>query len=372
MITLLFVDDEPQVLQGLRRSLRHRRHQWTMLFAEGGEEALAQMRHQAVDIVVTDIRMPRMSGVELLRLARKEFPNTARIALSGYTEQHDLSQISVHAHRFLAKPCPAEQLEACIEEILEMRLWGEDGEGRRIVEAAELPPVPRLYRELLDLLGAPDTSLADVASVIRCDGVMSAKVLKIVNSAFFGLPRKMSDVQQAVTYLGTSVVKDLVLSAGLFAQLEPPGACALSLEAVQSHSLEVACRARTLLSDREAADLAFTVGVVHDIGRGVLARHDPQGYAQVIARIRAGTPAIEAERELLGIGHDSVGAALLGMWGLPPDIVKAVAQHHGWRDPARSSSADAASAVRVVDTWLRDPVAGVALAEALGFDPRSL
>lgn len=118
MRTILFVDDEPRVLDGLKRSLRSRRDVWTMHFAVGAKEGLALLQTSAADVVVSDIRMPGMDGIEFLTLVRDRFPSASRIFLSGYAEGVSQETATAVAHRFLSKPCEVAELIDAIEACL--------------------------------------------------------------------------------------------------------------------------------------------------------------------------------------------------------------------------------------------------------------
>jgi YesN/AraC family two-component response regulator len=116
---ILFVDDEPNIIQGLKRALRCRKNEWEMFFADSGQKALELLAENQVDVIVTDMCMPGMDGVKLLTEVMKHYPRTARIILSGnlYKEMHVFS--SKTAHKSLSKPCDTEKLIKSIEQVLE-------------------------------------------------------------------------------------------------------------------------------------------------------------------------------------------------------------------------------------------------------------
>ena len=143
MKRILFVDDEPRLLQGLQRMLRPQRHEWDMLFANGGEEALAVMAQTAVDVVVTDMRMPGMDGASLLQQVHARFPGAMRIVLSGqFDVEAGLRAVPV-AHQFLTKPCDPDKLKAAIERSSQLTGAAVPDEAtRRIVSAIGVLPSP--------------------------------------------------------------------------------------------------------------------------------------------------------------------------------------------------------------------------------------
>lgn len=117
MLTILFVDDEPNILQGLQRLLRPMRREWEMCFAQGGAEALAILAEKKVDVLVSDMKMPGMDGAQLLEEVSNRYPHIVRIILSGYSEKEFLVRASGVAHGYLTKPCDTEILKATVSNL---------------------------------------------------------------------------------------------------------------------------------------------------------------------------------------------------------------------------------------------------------------
>ena len=118
---ILFVDDEPKVLDGLRRMLYPLRSEWHTEFVSNGREALQLLSESDYDVLVTDVRMPDMSGVELLREVMEQFPAVVRLVLSGTTDQSIAQCSATLAHRYLVKPCDPVKLRATVEEAIRLR-----------------------------------------------------------------------------------------------------------------------------------------------------------------------------------------------------------------------------------------------------------
>jgi HD-like signal output (HDOD) protein/ActR/RegA family two-component response regulator len=334
---LLFVDDEPRVLQGLKASLYARRKDWDMHFAEGGAEAIALMRESHFDVLVTDLRMPGVDGATLIARARIDSPGTIRVVLSGFADQGQSQDLISLAHRYLNKPCAAKQLEECIDRCLATQSLIESQELRsQLGEVGALPPLPSTFAALQHALLDPDIDLRNVSAIIEKDPGVSAKVLQVCNSAFFRLPRRMCSIKQAVSYLGLSIVRSIVLSAELFGPGKPlsPG---LDLGQMQRHSLSVAAIARALAADAPWAEDAFLAGLLHDVGFLLLARHLKDPMQRALEAAAAGMPLAEAEQKYVGVSHGVAGGYLLGLWGLPYEVVEAVANHESPTLVARSS-----------------------------------
>jgi putative nucleotidyltransferase with HDIG domain len=344
---VLFVDDEPMVLEALRNAMRGKRKEWDMVFKRGGAAALLELERAPVDVIVSDMRMPEMDGAEFLSKASKLCPGATRIVLSGHMEESSLARAAITAHRYLTKPCTNELLCGAIARSLELRALLQNEHIRASVGGIEsLPSVPSVYRALSEALLSERASPELIAKIVEKDVGISAKLLQLVNSAFFGLPRKTTSLLQAVRYLGLSTIRSLVLSHSVFAQLGE-GNPALA-EQGHEHALRCARIARQLLNGGAEAELAFTAGLLHDVGSLVLASRMPAEYAQICQYAEdAGVPIHIVETERLGVSHAQVGAYLLGLWGLPHEVLDIVAFHHApW---VTSPPIDAASAVRLAE-----------------------
>jgi putative nucleotidyltransferase with HDIG domain len=344
---ILFVDDEPMVLDALRNALRSKRKEWDMVFKNGGAAALLELERGPVDVIVSDMRMPEMDGAEFLSKASKLCPGATRIVLSGHMEESSLARAAITAHRYLTKPCSNDLLSSSISRSLELRaLFGNEHIRASVGGIESLPTVPSVYRALGDALLSERASPEQIAKIVEQDVGIGAKVLQLVNSAFFGLPRKTTSLLQAVRYLGLGTIRSLVLSYSVFEQLGQEN-LALAEEG-HDHALRCARIARLLLNGKPEAELAFTAGLLHDVGSLVLASRMPQQYAEIREHAEvAGVPIHEVERERLGVSHAQVGAYLLGLWGLPHEVLDIVALHHAPWVP--SLPLDASSAVRVAE-----------------------
>jgi len=353
---VLFVDDEPLVLQGLQRMLRSMRNEWEMDFVDGGAKALELLERQAFDVVVSDMRMPGMNGAQLLNTLAARFPDTIRIILSGHADQELIAQCLGSAHQYLSKPCDPDLLKRLVNETC--RLGGEVASNRvrqAVGSIEKLPSIPATYNRLSEALAREETTAADLGRIISEDIGMTAKILKLVNSAFFGLRREVSNPAEAVTYLGTETVRSLVLANGIFTEAHPLRTRRLTLEDIWNHSLSVGRGAKTILrtlhSPEQDQNDAFTSGLLHDAGILILAEGFPEAYDEILDLVAIQHyPATLAEQRILGVNHADVGAYLIGLWGLPPIIVESIQFHHSPAlAPVGMDRASPVSAVHLAD-----------------------
>jgi HD-like signal output (HDOD) protein/CheY-like chemotaxis protein len=334
MKRILFVDDEQNILDGLQRMLRPMRHEWEMDFAVGGEKALETLSTRPFDVVVSDMRMPGINGAQLLDEVMKRYPETVRIILSGYSD-HELILKSVGpAHQFLSKPSNAESIKETVARACALRDLLADKTLQLLVSQMQsLPSLPSLFTELVNELRSPNVSMRKIGEIISKDLGMTAKILQMVNSAFFGIRRHISSPSEAVSLLGLDTIMTLVLTINVFSQVKQEAIPGFSLNALWSQSMRVGLLAKRIAqkSGQEAGIIkdAFTAGLLHDAGHLVLAANLPQDYARMLSLLKTdGSTCEDAERQVFGATHAEVGAYLLGLWGLPDPIVEAVAFHH--------------------------------------------
>ena len=331
MTRILFVDDEIKILEGLQRMLRPQRKEWEMAFAPGGQAALMMLAASPFDVIVSDMRMPGVDGAALLETVREKYPNILRIILSGYTELEASYRAVPVAHQFLLKPCDPDALRFAIERATSlMQVLNSKMLAGLVGSLRDLPSLPRTYSELRQVLSDPEASIDRVVKIVEQDVAISAKVLQLVNSAFFGVTREISDIQTAVSYLGMTILQNLVLSVEVFRSFAPrksiPG---FSLDEFHQHS-QLAARLASEIGRRSRISNAVAVGaLLHDIGKLVIAERAPEHLARALKGVgEERRPLYVIEEELVGVSHAEVGAYLLSLWGLPSPVVEAVAHHH--------------------------------------------
>jgi HD-like signal output (HDOD) protein len=327
---VLFVDDEPSILDGLRNVLRRQRHDWDMVFAVGADAALDELAREPADVVVSDMCMPGMDGAALLEQVRDLYPGTARIVLSGHAERDAIVRALPVAHQYLSKPFEADQLIAIISRTTSLHAHLADPVLRGMIAGLDrLPSAPLVYLEMTRAAAQPNSTIDDISEIVERDPALVAKVLQVVNSAYFGLRRELTSIREAVQYLGADILKGLALGGQVFGTAKIKPFEGFSLEGLQQHSLHTARMARRLVGGQRGLDDVFTAAIVHDVGQIVLAAGQREQFAEVRRRARAERRAYhEVEQEAFGASHAGVGAYLLGMWGLPFPIVEAAAYHH--------------------------------------------
>lgn len=309
-------------------------HEWHMEFATSGQEALEILTKSPFDIIVTDMRMPGMNGTQLLNEVMKRYPNMVRIILSGQTDQDVFLSSSHLVHQFLSKPCDTESLKTTIARSCALQDLVKDESLKKLVLQIEsLPSLSKLYTEILEALQSPNVSMEKVGQVISKDLGMTAKILQIVNSAFYGLRRRISNPTEAVVVLGMSTIRALVLSYQLFSNFEHVKLQKFSADRLWKHSMIVGAFAKQIARAEnypsKLIDDALIAGMFHDVGKLILAANLPLRYDEMLDLVNEKSiPHWEAEQEIFNGTHAEVGAYLLGLWGLSDPIIEAIAFHH--------------------------------------------
>lgn len=343
-LRVLFVDDEPNVLDGLRRSLRGFRHEWDMRYSTSGAAALDALATAPADVVVTDMRMPGMAGDELLAEVLRRHPQVVRIVLTGQCTREAMLRVTTLAHRVLTKPCDPDELKAAIRQASALQGLLQGPQLTTLVgRLRSVPSKPDLYTRILALLDQPEWSLTDLGQLCGQDVGVTAKLIQVANSAMFGGRQQCASAADAVRQIGMEMTKALVLANGVLTKFDRGSILPYSIDDLWLHSQAVGALANRIAQTEARgatwANAVPSLGVLHDIGRLVFASAEPDQYVQTLRLVQEeGLTLVEAEIRMFGVTHAEIGAYLLSLWGLPTFVVEAVAWHHA---PMSSEGANA-------------------------------
>jgi HD-like signal output (HDOD) protein len=350
---ILFVDDEPNILSGIKRMLRSMRKEYDFYFAESGKEALEIMASNAIEAVVSDMRMPGMDGAEFLTQVKEHYPQAIRIMLTGQADEESVYRTISVVHQFLSKPCDPDTLKEILIRSCALRDLLSSEHLKEIVSGIDhLPSLPAVFTELQFVLKKEDATAEQVAEIIEQDIGMTAKLLQLVNSSFFGLFQKVDSPARAVKLLGFDTIKILVLGVQIFSEIKTNSAI-ISVDFLQEHSMKVAqCSKKIAFEATDDPDLinnCFLAGMLHDIGRLLLLSQLAEAYMPIVETAKTNeTNLATEERNQLNATHGDIGAYLIGLWGFNGDILEAIAYHNNLSAYPRNSFS-AAVAVHVAD-----------------------
>ncbi|MFL6592615.1 MAG: HDOD domain-containing protein [Luteimonas sp.] len=270
------------------------------------DSALALAATAQVDVFVAGASAGTMRGAATLTQVRAQHPAAVRILLVEPEQEFDATQALDAAHRLLHVPLDANELVEAVDSVIELRELLDNSELKRSIgRIGALPPPPRIYIELSQLLRDPDASNAEIAELLGQDPAIAAKVLRMCNSAYFSGGRVVTDFRAAVTRLGHETLRRLLLLSETFGSIQSAGS--VDRETLQDRALRTSRLAARLLGGA-SAELAATAGLLAEIGLLL--------------------PGVSADPGEGGLHYAEAGAYLLGLWGLPMPIVQAVAFHH--------------------------------------------
>jgi HD-like signal output (HDOD) protein len=348
--TILFVDDNPFILQLYTTAFEAEAKSWETTTAADAEQALECFKLRSFDVVVSDLRMPGMDGIELMTEISKRSPLSSRIIISGLDDQAEVVRGLNSTHQFLSKPIDIKALKNTLARISALDAYLKDEKLQKLLgQVRTLPTFPSVYVKVTQELGIAEPSLEKISEALLTDPSMTAKILQIVNSAAFGMGHRVSSLFEAVQLLGLGSVRSLVLSAHILAAFDTRDLKGFSITRLWEHGMNTAVLAKLImkLEKGDVAELeeAFIAGMLHDIGQLILADNLSHEFQRVLELAeKRQVPQAEAEMELLGTTHAAVGAYLLGLWGLPAGIVEALAFHH---TPGKSDSSEPGPLVAV-------------------------
>lgn len=334
---VLLVDDDALVIEGLLKSLRKYRKAWAVEVVNSAAAAIEALERKPRDAIVSDARMPEADGAWLMGEVQRRWPETVRVVLTGEVTAETLRRMSHIAHQLLAKPASAEAVFACVESALKGRDPLDAGLRSTVCAFGPLPSLPSTYLALRELLSRSDASVEEAAGIVEQAPGVAAALLKLVNSAYFGLGRRIATIREAVPLLGLRQLATIVLAAELYPR-NPARADRLQRRAARR--IELAPVVLGAIGRPEWLQEVVTAVVLCDIGELVAGQREV-AMDEVDAAVAAGEEAALAETRVLGIDLPALGAALLSVWGLPSDVVGAVARQ-------RNASADGASMALVV------------------------
>jgi HD-like signal output (HDOD) protein len=304
-----------------------------MTFVAEGREALKLFEIKPYDVVITDLRMPEIDGATLLGELRRKNPTTARIILSGYSDHEAALKNICLANEYLCKPCKTQDLTRAIHRALTLRELIENSKLKEVIAKIDnIPALPKSYIELNEALLDSNVSIKRIGDIISKEMALVATILRIANSPFFGFQSRISNINQAITFLGIQTLRTIILSTHLFSSLKNSHNSSFSVNMLWNHSVRVTGFAKRIAENeginKSIRDDCIIAGMLHDIGKLVLNTKLQEESLQVIEKVKLEECQIyEAEIDVIGVTHAEIGAYLLGQWGFTHEQMEAVRWH---------------------------------------------
>lgn len=309
--------------------------EWKTVPVSNVDDLLSTLDRTDADVLIMPLGDNPAQALDLLHHVVEKHPGIVRVVLSGHLTPQQTARASELAHHSLPLDCQPQELITDISNSIHVTgLIHKPAVRDYITSLQALPVLPDVYEKLNNALSSERSNAREVAQVLEQDPVMAAKTMQLVNSAYFGLNREISRIQEAVTILGVRMIRDLVLTSHLFESYpQTDDWKSFSFKQIHQRSMAVARAAqhiaRAAKADRHVQAQAFLAGLLHDFGILVLASHNPADYHRIISKASLmEQPVYAIEKLELGVTHAEAGAYLLALWKLPPRVVEAVLFHH--------------------------------------------
>ncbi|WP_027720911.1 response regulator [Maridesulfovibrio zosterae] len=346
---ILFVDEDKSQLDTLNKMISPMENRWKTSYACSADEVLNELQTRPFDVVATDLNIMGYESDTLLSEIKRRQPGAIRFIISESISSENYLQFVNYAHQFITKPCTSAELIGQIKKSLRLKnIFLNERAAKAIASIEKLPSMPDIYHKLERELKKEDVVISDIGKLIGEDISMTAGLLKLVNSPFFGLFSKVTSPEKAVTLLGLDTLKGLVLGMHLF-NSKGSEKIDFSIKELGKHCQYTGLLGRSIIKaeggSNDAAENTFLAGFMHDIGKLVLSTSFTDEYATILCIVReADIPIQEAEKDILGFTHAEVGAYLLAIWGFNEEVVEAVYCHH---NPYKLGSTDLSPAVAI-------------------------
>ena len=346
---ILFTETDGQALRRLMHELAGAHDDWEIVLVGDASAALELLSQRGFATVIASFGNDLENCERFLQAVQKRSPATVRYALLPGQSIINGADFPESAYQCFPDDCTAAELEAAIQRGL--GVWRQCSDNHDLAALLsnlhKIPTPPTLYFEIREELNSQDSDARSIAKIIGHDPSLAAKILKVANSGFYALPRSITAIHEAISFMGIDTVTSLVLASHVFDRMPVLG---FNLDAMWQHCLMVAALARHIATeeggDRLTVNTAGVAGLLHDIGQLTLLSNVPELY-QSMLRQAGGNENIllELEREQFGVGHPELGSYVLGLWSLPDAVVEAVALHHDCSGDNGQSASTTNSAV---------------------------
>lgn len=327
---ILFVDDEIQILKAFKRLFMDTEYE--IFTAQSGEEALKILDSEEVDIIVSDMKMPKMTGYELLSEVKKRFPNIVRIILSGYSDERivfDALQKNI-AKLYILKPWDNYLLIDTLEKVFQIENMLKNTSVLKLINNAdEFPTIKSSYQRIINAIDS-DKEIFEIVNAIECDYSIVSKLLHIVNSSYYGI--KTGSIKRAVAYLGTENIRNIVIASAFIECLEFKSNYDEKVMILWKQSF-VSNRIFNIIYseflNKKTPETAMTAGLLCNIGIAFMMHCYKEKYMEIFEEIEiSNEDIIKLENRAFGTNHQEIGGYLLRWWDIPLPIIEAALYHH--------------------------------------------
>lgn len=339
MPKILFTDAERETLDSLQDLLID--ENWDCYYVSSAGEALEVLHAKEIDLVVTDVTLPDMDGVEFVSEIRNRYPSTIRMFLTSFSKQENIIKALAEGltQHIIPKPWIDQELKEIIHSALRQSTQQKkhSPEFQVLINSIPLlPALPESYSNVRSCIVGDEVDIETMANYINQDVAISSALLHWANSALFGQRFQVDTIKKAIIVLGTDIVENLILSESVNRTIagKLPHIKGFDFGKFKKHSMATAVISRLLLksllpTDSDQHDRAFVAGLLHDMGKLVAATYFTAQFEKAIELAkRRRCPLTETEKEIYATDHAELGSFLAEWWNLPPFIISVISCHH--------------------------------------------
>jgi len=333
LTNVLFVTAALDTIKDLQKLQLDYNESLAFFFAHSQADALKIISENNITIVISDLRIPKFNSQEFLSILQDNFPKIFRVCLASDNEKIKAIRLTKSIHRSVKIPLDHADLLKTINDLAKLMVYDLDAQlVEKINGLGAIPILPDIYLRLEKELCRSTFSMNRIAEIIQADPLMVARILHIAHSSFYNIPSGVTNLLQAINFLGVNIVKTLVLYVKVFSLRDVSPETRSVLKEIKTHSIHVAKFSKAMMeketNDKKMIELAYISGLIHDVGKIVLLQlNDKQKHSSYAQNIHSSN-SHEMEQKLFGVSHISVGSYILRLWGFQDEIIEAVARHH--------------------------------------------
>lgn len=308
---------------------------WAINVTDNSDEAVNFINQNMVDVIICDDEVNNSKGIDIIETCHQQRPGSLGfLRKSSSPTKEESLKLSERKIFVLPGNLEEEGIYSHISRRILLRSLSENPNLLSVIRRMKkMPTIPQLYHQITRELRKEDGSIEFVAGLISKEPSMATRILKAVNSPAYGLGYEITEVVHALLFLGKEATQAQILADSVFSSYPNESSSGLNLQDIWKHSINVSAIARRIAmsidSNKKSAEIACTAGVVHDLGKVLMAANLPDHYAQAVKMAKEEKiPLVNAEQKVFGTNHAEVAASLMGLWAIPFKILNSVAFHH--------------------------------------------
>lgn len=339
-LRILFVDDELDVLKSLRRSLYHQRDVWDMEFSDSAQQALAELARKKYDVLVTDLRMPIMGGIELLVAVKESYPTMICFVLSGFSDNENILKTLGLTDLFLVKPCNTLKLKAEIENAMHKKRTMQNVDLSANVEIIRaLPTAPKIYYELTSAINSQNAAEGDILRIISKDVVLAVRIVKLLDLVKQIKRGRENGIKDIRTFLGTHTMQAVTLLSGLLQKIDDDVKIKYNISRICTNNVFVGLLAshitKKMFNDMSLEDTICMAAILKDVGKIIMRCNSFSEHMDIRFNDNGQVREVDESEPCDNLlKNNEICDYLMSVWGVPETVIIAIDNFHNYHKKA--------------------------------------